>query len=568
VGSPSSALLKYDKPMKFSSLPLAQTISQLCLAKDIRHIVICPGSRNAPLTISFTENEAFTTYSIVDERCAAFFALGMAQQLRQPVAVLCTSGSAVLNFYPAVAEAFYSDVPLVVISADRPADKIDIGDGQTIRQENVFANHILYSANLRIEEEQQVFNETQINVALNAAIELNGPVHINAPFEEPLYVTQDDLTVRPQHVPARRLSKVLTQDLEQEAKLWNTAAKKLVLVGVLPPDSLAEEWISFLGNCQDVLVLTETTSNLHHPNFISCIDQLITTLSEEEFEALQPNVLLTLGGMVVSKRVKAFLRKFQPKAHWHVDEKKAYDTYECLTEHFKVRPNSFFEKFIPQVEPKESIYQSKWLALKGYRERKHGDYLAQIPFSDLKVFESIFGNLPMHTVAHISNSAAIRYAQLFQIDKRIAVYCNRGTSGIDGSTSTALGHAVISEKQNILITGDLSFFYDSNALWNQYIPNNFRIVVVNNNGGGIFRILPGNKNTPNFDTYFETTHQLTAKQLCEMYGFGYNVAAEEKELASAWANFYLDSAQPKLLEIFTDRLKNDEVLLQYFQFLK
>src|SRR5690554_5350107 len=336
--------------MKFSSIPLAQTISQLCLAKDIRHIVICPGSRNAPLTISFTEHYAFTTYSIVDERSAAFFALGMAQQLKHPVAVICTSGSAVLNFYPAVAEAFYSDIPLVVISADRPADKIDIGDGQTIRQENVFANHILYSANLQMGEEQQVFNETQINVALNAAIELNGPVHINAPFEEPLYVTREDLTVRPQHVPARRLPKSTDQRFEKEAKLWNSASKKLIVVGVFPHESLPNEVIHFLGNLPDVLVFTETTSNLHHPNFISCIDQLITSLSEEEFKELQPNILLTMGGMVVSKRIKAFLRKFKPETHWHVDEKKAYDTYGCLTEHFKMSAKSFFEKFIPQIE--------------------------------------------------------------------------------------------------------------------------------------------------------------------------------------------------------------------------
>src|SRR5690554_4501276 len=348
--------------MKFSSIPLAQTLSQLCLAKDIRHIVICPGSRNAPLTISFTEHYAFTTYSIVDERSAAFFAMGMAQQLKHPVAVVCTSGSAVLNFYPAVAEAFYSDIPLVLISADRPADKIDIGDGQTIRQENVFANHILYSANLRIEEEQQLYNETQINVALNAAMELKGPVHINVPFEEPLYLTQEDLSVRPQHVPARKLPKTLEQSLESVAALWNASSKKLVLVCVLPPNSIAEKWLTYLASCLDVLVLTETTSNVHHPNFINCIDQLITTLSEEEFKALQPDVLLTFGGLVVSKRIKAFLRNFPPKAHWHIDEKKAYDTYGCLTVHFKVHPNTFFEKFIPQLTPAASAYQSKWLA--------------------------------------------------------------------------------------------------------------------------------------------------------------------------------------------------------------
>ena len=168
--------------MKFSNKILSQTLVQLCLDKGIEHIVISPGSRNAPLTIGFGENPVFKCFSIVDERCAAFFALGMAQQLQKPVAVVCTSGSALLNYYPAVAEAFYSDIPLVVISADRPANYIDIGDGQTIRQENVFENHILYNANCIEGEDFQIKNETEINIALNTAIELNGPVHINIPF--------------------------------------------------------------------------------------------------------------------------------------------------------------------------------------------------------------------------------------------------------------------------------------------------------------------------------------------------------------------------------------------------
>ena len=187
--------------MIFSDKVLSQTITQLCLAKEIDHIVISPGSRNAPLTIGFSGQPGFHCYSIVDERCAAFFALGMAQQLKRPVALVCTSGSALLNYYPAVAEAFYSDIPLVVISADRPPHLVDVGDGQTIRQEDVYANHILYSANCREGEDEQVYNETEINIALNLAIELRGPVHINVPFSEPLYHTQEDLSVRPQHVP-------------------------------------------------------------------------------------------------------------------------------------------------------------------------------------------------------------------------------------------------------------------------------------------------------------------------------------------------------------------------------
>src|SRR5690554_2040436 len=177
--------------MKFSTKILSQTLVQLCLDKGIDHIVISPGSRNAPMTIGFGENPNFKCFSIVDERSAAFFALGMAQQLKKPVAVVCTSGSALLNYYPAIAEAFYSHIPLVVLSADRPANYIDIGDGQTIRQENVFDKHILYSANCKEGDEFQISNETEINIALNTALELNGPVHVNIPFSEPLYQSID-----------------------------------------------------------------------------------------------------------------------------------------------------------------------------------------------------------------------------------------------------------------------------------------------------------------------------------------------------------------------------------------
>ena len=176
-------------------------------------------------------------------------------------------------------------------------------------------------------------------------------------------------------------------------------------------------------------------------------------------------------------------------------------------------------------------------------------------------------SLPNNAIVHSGNSSAIRYMQLFNINKNLQVYCNRGTSGIDGSTSTAIGAAVASKEQTILITGDLSFFYDSNALWNNYIPNNFRIILINNGGGGIFRILPGHKNTDNFDTYFETKHNLTAKQLCAMYNIAYQEANSMMNLKNELQNFYDVDRAPKLLEIFTPRENNDQILLNYFKAL-
>lgn len=553
--------------MKFSKIPLAQTITQLCFAKEIKHIVICPGSRNAPLTIGFTENPYFKVYSIVDERSAAFFALGIAQQTGHPVAVVCTSGSAVLNFYPAVAEAFYSDIPLLVISADRPPQYIDIGDGQTIRQENVFQNHILYSANLKVEEEHQIYNETQINVAINSCIEFKGPVHINAPFEEPLYQKVDVPTVNPQHVPVKLEKNEIAEDLSGYIRIWNQSKRKLILVGVLAPGSIEAEVINQLAEDESVLVLTETTSNLHDERFICSIDKLIASFTTEDIKAFQPELLITLGGMVISKKIKALLREYPAKYHWHIDAKKAYDTYFILNKHFKIAPHAFFKTFLKETNPVESKYQETWVHKKKYRNQKHYTYLKTAAFSDLKVFEYLFRKLPENTILQLSNSATVRYAQLFAIDKSIIVFCNRGTSGIDGSTSTSVGNAVVSQKAVTLITGDLSFFYDNNGLWNNYIPASFRVILVNNRGGGIFRILPGEKDSQNFDKFFETVHDLSARQLCEMHKLDYFSTDEEKNLNELLDTFFLESDKPRLLEIFTPRQLNDKVLMDYFSYI-
>ncbi|MCG2430266.1 2-succinyl-5-enolpyruvyl-6-hydroxy-3-cyclohexene-1-carboxylic-acid synthase [Aequorivita xiaoshiensis] len=553
--------------MKFTNKILAQTLIQLCLDKGINHIVISPGSRNAPLTIGFGEHPEFKCFSIVDERAAAFFAMGMAQQLKKPVAVVCTSGSALINYYPAISEAFYSDIPLVAISADRPADRIDIGDGQTIRQENVFHNHILYSANCIEGDAFQQKNETEINVALNTAIELSGPVHINIPFSEPLYQTVDKPLVSPQNVKARLNSFDLSEDLTPFQRKWNSSSRKMILVGVLPPNSVEQRFIEHLAKDKSVLVLTETTSNLHNERFISAIDQLITPLTEEDFKNLQPDILLSFGGMVVSKRIKAFLRNYAPKEHWHVDSNKAYDTFFALTHHFKTPINNFFTEFLPDTNAVGNDYREHWLSLKSYRLKRHHMYETQIPYSDFMVFSEIFKQLPQNIQLQLSNSATIRYAQLFNLPSSSEVFCNRGTSGIDGSTSTAIGAAYASELPTVFITGDLSFFYDSNALWNNYVPKNFKIIVINNGGGGIFRILPGEKDTKVFDTYFETKHNLTARYLSEMYGFKYQSLTEEKELSKGIATFFQSDEGPSLLEIFTPSTINDKVLLDYFEFI-
>ncbi|ALU27839.1 2-succinyl-5-enolpyruvyl-6-hydroxy-3-cyclohexene-1-carboxylic-acid synthase [Myroides odoratimimus] len=549
--------------MNYPQIELAQSIIEICKAKNIQHIIISPGSRNAPLTIGFASDPFFTCYSLADERCAAFFGMGIAQQTAFPIALVCTSGSALLNYYPAVAEAFYSQIPMVIISADRPTSKIDIGDGQTIRQRNVYENHIVYNANLT--EEASNENDILINNAINTAIAQKGPVHINAPFEEPLYNTVEELTVTPTIINLETLP-LQFKEFDQYIDSYKEATKKLILVGVNTPDALSQEMIDWLANDPSVIIMTETTSNLHHPHCVEHIDRIITTFSEEDFLTFQPDLLITFGGMVISKRIKAFLRKYKPNQHWHIDTLRHYDTYNALNKAVLDTPENFFQTIKENVEHYTTSNYYTWMqSIVTARLAKHEAYLKTIPFSDLSVFETLFAQLPKGTQLQISNSSAIRYAQLIKIDTSNPVYCNRGTSGIDGSTSTAIGAAVATQKPTLLITGDIGFLYDSNGLWNNYIPKDFKILLLNNGGGGIFRILPGHKETPVFNTYFETSHHHTAEHLAKMYNFKYQTATNKEELEQQCQLFFEDNNGPAILEVFTPTEVNNTVLSNYFR---
>jgi len=551
----------------FPKKELAQLVISACTQFNIETVVISPGSRNAPLTIGFYNHPAIETLSIVDERCAAFFALGIAQQTQKPVAILCTSGSALLNYYPAIAEAFYSNIPLVVISADRPKHLIDIGDGQTIRQENVFENHILFSANLIENAKYKTRNSQLIGEALQISVSQKGPVHINVPFDEPLYETVEELT--PFNFPNISLSSLDNSHINYKelANVWNAAEKKMILVGVNYPDAELHQLMDFYADDESVLLLTETTSNLHHEKAINSIDQLIFSLNESQFQDLKPEVLITFGGMIISKKIKQFLRKYQPKHHWNIDDKKAVNTFFCLSEFIQIKPVNFFSNFNTSILKRESNYQQKWLQFRDEKRVKHAQYLSEIIHSDFKVFEQILQSIPNNNQLQISNSSIIRYAQLFTINKTLNVFCNRGTSGIDGSTSTAIGAAFANKHQTVFITGDLSFFYDSNGLWNKNIPSNFRIVLINNSGGGIFKIIPGPKST-NASKYFETPHCLTAEYLCKMHEFEYRKAFSTETVKEQLKGFYAASEKPKILEIFTPSEENNLILTAYFKYIQ
>lgn len=554
---------------KFSKKLNVQLLAETLLAFGIEHIVLSPGSRNGALSTHFTHHPEFKTYSIVDERSAGFVALGMAQQLRKPVVLCCTSGSAAANYYPAVTEAFYQNVPLIVLTADRPEHLVDNFDGQTIRQKNLFELHSYHNTQLSEDESTETLTDNLglIKKAIKSCLHDFGPVHINMPFSEPLYEFQDTIDIQFDKFELPEKDKV-EFDLNEFSSIWNSVEKKLILVGMQFPDEKLNHLLNELSDDDSVVILTETTSNLHSTIFFNKIDQLIFPLNEMDLEKLRPDLLLTIGQNVISKKIKSFIRTHKPQFHWHLDEFWQPDTYQCLTHKIKINPIKFLEEFNPNIKKSERNYYEIWNEIRKSNQQKHNEFLQKTGFSDLTVFEELIKTYPEKEQIHYGNSSGIRYAQLFDHKSTNEIFCNRGTSGIDGSTSTAIGAAMASQKPTVMVTGDISFFYDSNALWNNYIPKNFRIIIINNGGGNIFKIIPGPENSGVVESVFETRHHLTAEHLAKMFGFEYENVNNLEDLKIFLGEFYLESEKPKILEINTSIIENAQIQRDYFEFLK
>mgnify|MGYP003601537755 FL=1 len=552
---------------QFSSKRSIQLLAYLLKEYGIFNIVISPGSRNAPLSIHFSETDEFNCYSIVDERSAAFVGLGMAKSEKKPVAITCTSGSASANYYPAITEAFYQNVPLLILTADRPTDFVDIFDGQTIRQNAIFAQHSYGDFQL-LEDGKENADEENFNLikkAIELCFEKQGPVHINIPLEEPLYQLVSELpTFPPVEKTIQKKQYELPSNLAAE---WNLSKRILILVGTRDYSEELEMQLGQLVKNHSVVVLTEATSNIKHPKFFSHIDRYIFNFSEEDFKTYAPDLLVTIGQNVVSKKVKQFLRKAKPKNHWHIHEIWQPDTFFSLTEKIETQPEIFFKKLLNFIKLEPQPYFNLWDVLRDKRDLKHKDYCLKTPFSDFKFFEILSEKLPENINLHFSNSSAIRYAQLFDFQKN-KIFCNRGTSGIDGSTSTAMGFAMKSAQQTVLVTGDLGFFYDINGLWNNYIPPYTRIIIFNNGGGDIFKIIPGPGSTNALEEFILTKHHKNAEYIAKHFGFSYTKVSDEDTLSRVLDNFFKQDVKAKILEVDTSAIENSEILKGYFEFLK
>ena len=548
-----------------------QDLVRIFLEKGITDFVFSPGSRNAPLSISFYNHPDFTCYNIPDERSAAFFALGMAQQLNKPVAICCTSGTAALNYSSAICEAYYQRIPLVVLTADRPQEWINQGAGQSIQQVGIYTNFIRGSYNLVQEAESENdlwFNTRLVNEAIEkTAYPVAGPVHLNFPLKENLY-GQENTQASPKVVQVTSPEKnITTNQIQELLGEWKGSKKIMLLTGLSLPDEELNSAIQYFQENTSALVLTESTSNLHLKESITGIDRLLVTLSKEEEDEFIPDLLITYGTNIISKKIRLLFREKKPKMHWHIDNSNdLMDTFMCLTRQIISKPVDFFKVFNQHVNQSESRYATLWNAREQRLLELTEEFSAEAELSDFSALQRVHKSIPEHYQVHTGNSASVRYLQLY-VRKNYDMFSNRGTSGIDGCTSTAIGSCVASEKDTLLISGDMAFLYDTNAFWHHHVPANFRVVVVNNSGGGIFRIIKGPKETGIVEKQFEARHSVSAKGVCELHDLEYAKANSLEELSSALQSFYAPSAKAKVLEVFTPAEVNDVELEKYFGFL-
>ncbi|GAB2771330.1 2-succinyl-5-enolpyruvyl-6-hydroxy-3-cyclohexene-1-carboxylic-acid synthase [Rhabdobacter roseus] len=553
-------------------------LAELCALHGLRHVVLSPGSRSAALTLAFTRNGRFACRVVMDERAAGFVALGMAQQLGVPVVLVCTSGSAAYNYAPAVVEAFFQQIPLLVLTADRPKEWIHQLDGQTIYQTELYGKHVKRSYDLPADyqhEDAPWFINRSVNEAiLTSLAQPPGPVHINVPIREPFYPNPgEEMVPTPglryiQQVPA-----VATLAPEQWHPLldaWDASERILIAGGQQARNDQLQEVLARIAEEWRVPVLGDVISNLGSGEGLITHHDLF--LGTSEGAALRPDLLVTFGKSFLSKSLKQFLRKYPPLRHWHIgEENHLIDTFQTLTTQVPVSPAYFWPKLYEDIDYQKFVqhtdtevdenYLAHWQALERKSRRLLREYLQNLTvISELQVLEKVLESLPARCQLHLANSMPVRYVNMLGLTHpSCEVFANRGTSGIDGCVSTALGAAAVNQVPTYLLVGDVAFLYDRNGLLMRPLPDQFKILVLNNGGGNIFRMIDGPAAQPELEEYFETRHAYTAQSTALESGMGYRAVTAMEQLPDALDEFH-QARRSFVLEIFTDPETNAQVL--------
>lgn len=553
--------------------PSAQ-LAVMALEKfGVRDVVLSPGTRNAPLILACNASRALRKHLIVDERSAAFFALGLAACSQKPVALVCSSGSAMLNYAPALAEAYYRQIPLITLTADRPEEWIDQADSQTIRQPGALSAVVKKSVTVPdfdVDDiEQKEFAGRLIADAFSCALKSpSRPVHLNFPFHLPLgpvfpsigVCRLPDTICQPPH-----LSNAQLKELAQRC-----IGKSILFVcGSMPPNHRINKALNRLSSVAGVVILAEATANLHGEHIINNTDATLAFLPEGS----SPDIVIVCGGALVSGQLKSYLRGLKECDQWYIGPyaDTLQDTFRRLTLSIESEPDKFFPGFTSFLSRNRGDNELKSFALSWAQASKKGEehyasFSSRAKWSELKALASIFPQIPDSWNLHLSNGTAIRYALLHGRHRLHSIVCNRGVSGIEGSTSTAVGAAYAYSKPTLLITGDMSFSYDIAALAIKEIPKNFKVIVLSNSGGGIFRVISKTAHLPQREELFCMEPKLPLESLANAYGFRFFRAINEDELMNCLTGFLGDDSSPAILELKVDSETSAEMFRKYYTF--
>ncbi|MFD1874985.1 2-succinyl-5-enolpyruvyl-6-hydroxy-3-cyclohexene-1-carboxylic-acid synthase [Hymenobacter bucti] len=570
-------------------------IAEICAQHGITDVILSPGSRSAPLTLAFARHPAYRgrLRVVPDERAAAFIGLGIAQATRRTVVLVCTSGTAGLNYAPAVAEAFFQQLPLLVLTADRPPEWIDQLDGQTIRQRDLYGAHAKGTFDFPADTshaDAKWHAERLINEAINLTQTFPaGPVQVNVPLREPFYPKPDEEMGYEQAVKIIRddhsntiLPPAEILDLRRQLR---DAGRVLVVAGQMPENPTLTAALYEFAEARQVPVVADTIVNLGDVPAVRRHDVFLASLSKEDKLALRPDLLITFGQSLISKALKLFLRDAAPAQHWHLQPAgEVADTFRSLTRIIRVQPAVFFQQ-LANFDTKDynrdvnsnpigaTASTLTWQQADAAATQFLGSFFAteNQPFNEFAAMRQALAALPDGAALHLANSMAVRYANILGLPegRQIDVFANRGTSGIDGCNSTAVGAALAQPARPVvLLTGDVAFFYDRNAFWHNYPTPNLRVVLFNNHGGGIFRLIDGPRQQPELDEFFETHQALTAENLCRDFQLRYLPVSSFEELAAALPVFFAAESGAAVLEIFTDSKTNAAFFEDYRKAVK
>jgi 2-succinyl-5-enolpyruvyl-6-hydroxy-3-cyclohexene-1-carboxylate synthase len=535
-------------------------------------VVVSPGSRSTPMAMMLAEHPNMKVHILVDERSAGFFALGMAKSIKRPVALLCTSGTAGANYYPAVIEASYSRIPLIVLTADRPHELREVGAPQAIDQLHLYGHHVKSFFEMPIpEKEKSVIRHARMTCARAVSTACNhpmGPVHMNFPFREPLIPQLDNEELFKHDERNEKYVHIETGNWTLKNSQFKTLSTKLVknrngiiICGPMDEEGF-EEAIIELANKLNYPILADPLSQLrsgvHDGQYIiDCYDNFLR--NEEAKKFLKPEIILRFGAMPVSKALSNYLKENHNAIHIVVDGGSGWRDPAALATEMVFCDETLFCESVSKIvhDELENKNRSKWLAINEIAKEQMLTVKDLNDMDEGKLFAIIADIMPSNSTLFVGNSMPIRDLDSFFYfnNKSIKVMANRGANGIDGIVSSAIGAAVYS-KPLYLILGDLTFYHDLNGLLASKLLNiDITIIVINNNGGGIFSFLPQANHPKNFELLFGTPLDIDFQHVVKMYGGSYTKAENWDEFHSSWSHLKREKGL-KVIEVPTNREKN------------